>query len=295
MILVFTVTPFRADRVEIINKDGERIVYLHGGVEIKQDGTNITCRKAQLNETKGIVLLEDSVQIKDNMGEIKANTATYFLKERFSVLKGNVELISENQIIYSDSLEYDGAKRFIRMFGNIILEDRKNKVVAYGTEGWYDLKEETGRLMKGPKLELSRQDKSPIIIHAREFLLKNKENNCYGYDSVMAIIDSITLFCDTISFDIKTHRGSITKPLVVEKKNELKGISGEFVLKDKTIDYFKVKSGIAHYWAEDGSQNIIEGESIAVLFKEGRAFQVRVEGKPKGKLYPKEKKEGATD
>jgi len=295
IILILTVTPFKADRVEITNQNGERIVYLLGNVEIEQDETRIQCLEAQLNETKNFVFLKDSVLIKDKTGEIEANSALYFFDTKFSVLKGNVKLTSEGEIISADSLEYDGEKRIVKMFKNVILEDTKNNVTSSGDEGWYDLNAETGSLRKGPKLEISRENKSPLIITAREFFLKNKENLCFGYDSVIALIDSITLYCDTISYDFKKEIGFMTRPFVVEKNNELKGIDGEFGLKNKTVDYFKVSSGLASYWTNEGAHNIIEGESIKILFQEGRAFRVKVEGNPKGRLYLKEQEKNAGD
>ncbi|MEO0135929.1 MAG: LptA/OstA family protein [candidate division WOR-3 bacterium] len=287
-ILLLNTTPFRAQRVEIINQQGERIVHLSGNVEITQDTTEIICGEAQLNETKGMVVLKKDVQIKDKAGKIQADTAVYFFKEHFSILKGSVKLLFENQVIAADSLEYHGNRRFVEMFQNIVLEDMKNKIIAKGQKGWYDLNSEIGSLTSDAEIALSRNDKPPIVITAREFFLKTKENYCYGYDSVTALIDSIIIFCDTIAYDLKNGKGFMVHPRALEKKNELKGISGEFVLKDNTISYFKVQSGIASYWTADGTHNVVEGENINILFREGRAFWVEITGNSRGKLYLKE-------
>lgn len=295
LLILFNTTPFNAERVEIIRENGENIVYLLGNVEIYQEDTKISCNEARLNETRGIVLLKDSVLIKDKNGEIRAENAIYYLGEKASILRGNVKLISEDQIISADSLNYDGERRYVTMHYNVRLEDLKNNLIAYGGEGSYDLDAEIGILMKEPRLEILRENKPPMIITAKEFLVKNKEELCYGYDSVIGVIDSINLFCDTISYNIKKDNGSLVKPVVNEKNNELKGISGEFGLKDKNIDYFQIFSGFASYRTEEGSLNIIEGNSIKILFQEGKAFKVQVEGNPKGKLYLKEQRENAGD
>jgi len=293
LLLLLNTTPFKAKRVEIVKENGENIVYLLGNVEIEQEDTKISCNEAQLNEIKGTVLLKDSVVIKDKNGEIRAENAIYHFEEKMSTLRGNVRLISEKQIISADSLDYDGDRRYVKMYKNVCLEDKKNRVVAYGGEGWYDLYSEIGSLIKGPKLEIIRENKTSMVITAREFFVKNKEELCYGYDSVVGVIDSINLFCDTISYNISKEIGFMTNPLVIEKNNELKGLNGEFGLKNKTIDYFKVSYGVASYWTDEGAHNIIEGTSINILFQNGRAFKVLVEGNPKGKLYLKEHKENA--
>ncbi|MGQ9702600.1 MAG: LptA/OstA family protein [bacterium] len=295
LLILLNTTPFNADRVEIVKENGANIVYLLGNVEIQHGDTRIFCNEAQLNETRGTVLLKDSILIKDEDSEIRAENAIYYLGEKVSILRGNVKLNSADQVISADSLNYDGERRYITMYHNVRLEDLRNHLIAYGGEGCYDLNTEIGSLMVEPKLEIFRDDKMPITITAREFLIKNKEEICYGYDSVAGVIDSINLFCDTITYNIKTHNGSMVNPVVMEKNNELKGLSGEFGLKDNTIEYFKIFSGVANYWTEEGSHNIIMGNSIKIFFQEGRAFKVRIEGEPKGKLYLKEQKENAGD
>lgn len=295
LLILLNTTPFNADRVEIVKENGANIVYLLGNVEIQQGDTRIFCNEAQLNEIRGTVLLKDSVLIKDENGEIRAENAIYYLGEKVSILRGNVKLISEDQIISADSLNYDGEKRYVTMHHNVRIEDLRNHIIAYGGEGWYDLNEETGKLVVEPKLEIFRDDKIPITITARSFLIKNKEELCYGYDSVFGAVDSINLFCDTIIYNIKTRNGSMVNPVVIEKNNELKGLSGEFGLKGNTIEYFKIFSGVANYWTEEGFHNIIMGNSIKIFFQEGRAFKVRVEGEPRGELYLKEEKENVGD
>ncbi len=294
-LLIIYLTPFRAERVEIVKENGESIVYLLGDVLIEQEDTRISCHQAKLNETRGTVLLQDTVLIRDSNGEIQAEHAIYYFDQRYSVLRGNVVMTSPDQIISADSLDYDGEKRFVRMYRNVRLEDTKNRVVAYGGEGWYDLESENGSLIKQPRIEMQREGKTPMIINAHEFLLKNKENLCYGYDSIIGEIDSIKIFCDTIVYHINQDKGYMTNPLVKEKQNELTGVAGEFGLKNKTIDYFKVDSGFASYWTNEGAHNIIEGASINIVFKDGRAFKVLVEGNPRGKLFLKENRENVGD
>jgi lipopolysaccharide export system protein LptA len=295
LIIFLNTTPFKADRVEIVNENGESLVNLSGNVLIEQESTMISCIKAQLNEKKMFVILKDSICIKEPAGEIRADNAIYFFDKEIGTLRGNVRLKSEDQIFSADSLDYDGKKRIVWMYKNVYLKDIKNNAVAHCQEGWYNLDEEVGSLIKKPEIEIKREDRPPIIINAREFLLKTKENLCYGYDSVIVKLDSITLFCDTIIYNMKKNAGYVLNPLAVEKNNELKGRTGEFGLKDNTIDYFKVSPGIASYWTNEGNHNVIEGDTINILFKEGRAFRIKVVGNPNGTLYLKKEKANAGD
>jgi len=263
-------------------------------VTIEQESTTITCLEAQLNETDGLVLLKDSILIKNPDGEIKAENAIYYFESRTGFLRRNVALSRRDQVITADSLDYDGIKKFLRMWGNIKIEDLRNEQIAYGEEGWYDIGEEKGSLKKNPHLEISRKDKSPMLIRAREFFLLNKENKFYGYDSIEGTIDSITIYCDTMEYNLKEDHGFLKRPIVREKKNELQGDFGEFLLREKNLEYFKVFNGTGNYWTKEGSQNIVSGDTITILFKENRAFRVWIEGSPKGVLILKEK-ENAKD
>jgi hypothetical protein len=168
-------------------------------------------------------------------------------------------------------------------------------MIGYGGEGWYDLAGEKGSLVRQPRLEIMREGKSPMHIRAREFYLETRADKFCGFDSVTALIDSITVVCDTYAYDLKLEKGTLTNPLVTEKNNELIGADGEFALKDKNIDYFQVNKGKADYFTKEGSHNIVEGQSITIFFRDGRAARIVVEGDPKGHLRLKEAAADAED
>lgn len=294
VIVLTSLVPFSAERVEIIKEDGASIVYLRDNVVIEQESTIITCREARLNETEGWVSLIDSVKIKNPDGEIRAHNALYYFDTKIGFLMGGVTFFRQGQFIFGDSLKYDGTKKIVEMFRNVKIDDRKNRETAYGGEGWYDIDAEKGLLKKNPYLEIQREDKTPMLVYAQEFLLLNKEGKFYGYDSVKGLIDSIIIFCDTMEFNFNKDLGILKRPLVIEKNNQLKGDSGEFYLDKEKIEYFRVYNGVGDYWTKEGNYNIVSGDTITVLFNDGRAFQVVVEGNPKGMLNLK-KKEDAGD
>jgi len=285
LLLLFHLTPFSADRVEIIKEDNESIVHLVGNVVFEDTVTRITCREAHLYESRNYVLLQGDVDISDKNGVIQSSSARYDFKERKGYLSGGVSLETKNdELIHSDSLYYDGVAGLIEFFGEIKLEDRKNDLIGYGNRGAYDLKNDEGYLLGEPRLEILREEKEPIKINAREFRLDSGDNLFQGIDSVVTIIDSITVYCDTMYYNLKEHSGRMVKPCVFEKKNELYGETGEFRMKSQKLDFFSVENGWSKYYTEEGTKNVVEGERIRILFKEDRASKIIVEGKPKGVL-----------
>lgn len=297
MFLVFLLclTPFSADKVEIIRENGESIVHLLGNVVIEDENTRITCSEASLNQTENYVILVHDVKIVDKNGEIKSNFAVYYFKEKKGYLKDSVSLITADQIISSDSLYYRGFEELVEMFDNVKIEDEKNNLIAYGDRGWYDLKKDEGYLVGAPRLEIIRENKEPTDVRAREFQLINNSNTFYGFDSVVAIIDSITIYCDTFSYNLKTENGTMTKPVILEKNNELKGETGQFKMKNRNIESFNVQRGTSKYYTEEGSKNVVEGDSISIIFQDSKASRIIVEGEPRGVLSLKRKAEDAGD
>ena len=287
MIIVFllSLAPFSADRVEIIKDDGESIVHLVGNVVIEDEKTRITCAEAHYHEMKNYVILTDNIRIVDDQGEISADIATYDFESKQGFLKGNVRLMRKNEIFTSDSLLYDGAGKDVRMFSNVMIEATDSTLRAFGTSAQYDLDAEIGWLTENPSLEIIRKERSPMLIDAQRFRLDNKKNVLYGYDSVVARIDSVIVTCDTFVYDVKTTHGTMTKPTITEIDNRLIGETGSFVMKDNDIETLSVHNGWSQYYTKNGTKNTIEGETITIVFEEGQANRIIVIGEPRGVVH----------
>ncbi|MBN2620710.1 hypothetical protein JXB22_06415 [candidate division WOR-3 bacterium] len=287
IFVCFCLTPFSADKVEIIKENGMSVIHLIGNVVIEDDETRIVCKDARLHEEEDHVTLKDSVVISDKDGFITAHHAQYYFSDNKGYLGGGVELVSNAQIIRADSLFYDGAKHYVEMHRNVVIEDTSNNMIGYGGMGWYDLRDDKGYLERSPRLELLREEKDPIDISALRFELHAKEEMFYGYESVIARIDSITVQCDTFSFDLVSDRGAMIRPHVVEKQNRLNGEAGRFSMKSEEIESFSVYNGDSEYRSEEGNINNVEGDTITVYFENGEAVRIIVEGSPHGVLQLK--------
>lgn len=282
--LLFGLTPFSADRVEILRDSGQTVVHLIGNVKIESDSVNIGCREARLYEAEGVFLLEQDVTIRDTNGTITADRARYDFRGKIGQLRGNVALDSDREAIRADSLDYDANRRFVKMFSRVQLEDTANGMKAYGDQGWFDLGRDQGALLGQPHLEIKRDEKTPMIVRAREFSLDVKADRFSGYDSVVTLIDSITVTADTFDYDLKKEDGRLVRPRVTEKDNELTGQRGVFKLVEKALDLFSVENGESIYYTKEGSRNYVAGSALTILFKNGQAYKIIVNGDPHGYL-----------
>jgi len=293
ILLIIQLTPFTADRVEIVREDGQSVYYLFGHVDITGDSLAIQCQQARLFADADRVELLDSVWIRDPSGEIRAARAEYRFGERLAFLSGGVTLIDSNRTISAESLTYDGGRRRVKMYRTVLIHDPGNNLDAYGQQGWFDLAAETGALSGGPRLEVQRRDKTPMIINARDFFLDAGNNLFYGYDSVTALIDSITILADTFKYGLKSEDGTMVQPRITEKENLLRGSSGTFQIRQQLVHRFSVADGQAVYHTAEGSTNVVTGMSITILFKNGQASTIFVNGDPRGHIVNPRKEKNA--
>ena len=295
VMLLISLTPFQADRVEISMEDNERIVHLIGNVVIESRATRITCAEAKISEASGWVRLFQDVRLEDRNGVVSAVSATYYFNEERGYLKDSVKIVTPDEEISADSLYYDGMHDSVEMYGNVLIADMRNDMLVSGDHGWYNLERDEGLLSGEPRLEIARQEKPPIVVYANTFELLTEQELFHGYDSVRALIDSITVLCDTFSYDLKEDKGKMARPRIQEKQNELTGTQGKFTMKNKEIEVLSVEQGHSTYYTKEGSRNYVQGEMISIMFQEGQARRIVVDGEPKGHLSLKRSSESAGD
>jgi len=295
LFLLITLTPFKADKVEIFTEGNDRIVHLIGNVVIEGSETMITCAEAKFSEVNGWVKLFRDVRLRDNNGEVYAHSAIYYFNDNRGYLSDSIRIITSDERIRSDSLYYDGARDSVEMYGSVLIEDERNNMLVAGEKGWYNLARDEGMLYGSPKLQIARQDKVPMIVAANSFRLLTRENLFYGFDSVQVIIDSVVVFCDTLSYNLETETGGMVRPIIQEKNNELRGVRGQFKLKNKEIESVSVEDGHSLYYTKEGSKNIVEGRKISIMFQESKAATIKVTGEPRGVLSLKRSQESAGD
>ncbi len=284
---IFGLTPFSADRVEILRDEGLSVVHLIGNVVIQGETRKITCHEAYLHESEDYVTLKGNVIVSDDHGRILSSEAKFLFGDQRGFMRGGVTLERPDETITADSLYYDAAQSRIEMFRNVRIDDKKNTLTVIGDRGDYDLDREEGVLSGNPRLAIAREDKDSMTITARTFKLMVKQDEFHGLDSVIAKIDSIVIFCDTFLYDLKSEKGVLANPRVVEKGNYLSGRNGLFVMENDEIRTFNVQQAWSRYHDSEGSKNIVHGEVIAIEFDDGQARRITVTGNPKGALYLK--------
>ncbi len=281
------VSPFTADKVEIINLPGERVVKLAGNVIIDATPARIFCSEARVYEDRDLAILTGRVKIIDTASSVEADTAYHYLKGERSILKGNVTLFSGSRSIYAESLIYDRVKKFVQAFDSVKFVDTMQKFTSLGNRGSYDLKMGIGRLEDQPCAWIERKDKSPIYVWSRVFEYNAKKNWIVAYDSVRIVIDSIEVSGDSLRYEIDKKIGLIEKIRLTEANNSITGGSGRFALADENLSEFDVNQGQGVYITREGVKNEISGGLMRFKFNNGKAVAIEVYDRPRALLYLK--------
>lgn len=294
-LLLVALTPFQADKVEILSDSGASVVYLIGNVVIEPESARIICPEALLNEAAGTIVFERGLTMTDANGTLTAQRGRYEFAGKRGLLDGSVRLVADNEVIAAETLVYEGTQRLVRMHHQVRIESQQDDMIASGDSGSYDLRSDTGELRGDPRVQIAREGKTPMEIRARHFALDNRNGTFSGRDSVKAVIDSVTVYCDTFDYDLNREHGTTIGTKVVEKNNELSGTHGWFGMRDRAIDHFGVYAGRADYTTEGGSHNVVEGDTIIIFFKENKAYRIDVGGSPHGVVTSRKGQVDAAD
>lgn len=189
--------------------------YLNGDVKVFHEGTFMYC---------------DTAVLRDN------DLKMYF----------NVVLMQNDTIkIFADSLYYQGDSLIAYLYGDIILENGRDKKL-YTSFLKYDVKNKIGYYTKNAKL----LDKTAVLISKRGRYLLN-EKKAYFYENVKITDDDFVLVGDSVAYTTTSQRADFLSPVRITKDtSQIYSQSGWFNLETKTGDFI-------------GNAQYLEGKNLA--------------------------------
>ena len=187
-----------AARLRWTTEDGERVIYLEGGVRIEHQTTTITSVWGKHYPSRRYVMLHDSVRVVDGTTEMKSDEGEYFGQSNTIVLRGTVRIRDEGWHARCDRATYNRTTRIAVMTGNLSLADSTRTL--YADTIVYDRFRETADARGRVVLSDETEDYSIAGAHAR-------------YDRIRrsAVVDVDPV----LTFDLHAEeRGSVTSRLM---------------------------------------------------------------------------------
>jgi len=277
-----------AETVTLDETDEGRVSHLIGNVTITHGKTIITGDEGYAYEIQQMAEVQRNVRIDDEATIITAAHAKYFKDERMAVLTDSVELRDGKQLLKTDSLVYFKTRKFSEGYGNVVLIDKERNTEVKGNYGEYDFVDDAGFITDNPELILFEKAKK-ITVSGDTLRIKRKENfmSCKG--NVKVKEDSITATAGYLEYFSDSGRMYLNEKPFIEQsdKSTLSGSSIEVFLKNREITKtVAMNDANGKYQLSNGATNNVQGDTISILFEDGKTARIIVVGNTNG-LYRK--------
>ncbi len=111
-------------------EEGERVVYLEGGVRIDHATTTITSARGKHYPLRRYIVLQDSVRVVDGTAVMKSDVGEYFGLTNTLVLAGRVRFADRGWKARCDRAKYDRDRRIAVLTGNLSAQDSTRTMYA---------------------------------------------------------------------------------------------------------------------------------------------------------------------
>ena len=119
-----------ASRLRSSLEEGERVVYLEGGVRIDHANTTITSARGKHYPVRRYIVLYDSVRVVDGTAVMLSDVGEYFGLTNMLVLAGHVRFADRGWKARCDRAKYDRDRRVAVLTGNLSAEDSTRTMYA---------------------------------------------------------------------------------------------------------------------------------------------------------------------
>ncbi len=223
-----------------------------GAVEMRNPDYQLRSDSVVYNMNTEVASFWTKTYIWNSKDEIlSADRGAYNNRTRDYMFRSNAYILTKEQEIWSDSLDYNSISEDVRMYGNIQMRDDDNGVMAFGDYGEYWGKPQNGLLTRNPSvlwydkekrdtlymcsdsmflytypasLELNKKKEQSIVLPSGEELItpgssRYRDQGNTGADTLTNVVDSDTL---TVSLPDSTMSPKELKKLRKEEEKRIK-------------------------------------------------------------------------
>ena len=237
------------------------------------------------------IVNEDNV-INTSHGRFNTDNKNAVLLDR-SVVEQNG---GENRMT-GDSIVYDSGTNLMEGFGNVIINNYKDKVDARGEYVYYN-SENDSAVITGKALLIEYSMGDSLFVHADTFRLVTFYDNAVrdsiverqvrGFNKVRAYRSDMQMVADSMLFTSKDSSLTLyNDPILWNEDQQVLGETIVFYLNDSTIDWAHVIGQALFVQMNDSVHfNQIAGREMKAYFKDGEIDYADVNGNVQAVFYP---------
>jgi lipopolysaccharide assembly outer membrane protein LptD (OstA) len=318
-----TVYRVSSSRLRWTLENGERVVYLEGGVRIDHETTTITSLRGTHYPNRRYIVLYDSVRVVDGAAEmtgdvgeyfgetntvgleghvrfnergwkVRCDRASYNRQTRIARFTGNLSIADSTRTMYADTVVYDRDREIADATGRVVIIDDVEDYSVAGKHIRFDRRGRTAIVDVDPILtfDLESDGKGTVVGRTMRFDVDRKIGVAEGKVQMVKGLTRAT--CDSATIYDAEGRAVLTgDPKAMNGSSSMSGKRMLLWYSENEVERIELpdtgrltetpKAGSP--WKED---SWIEGDSIAVFLSEEKVDSANILGKARAMYYPLE-------
>ncbi len=259
------------------------------------DNTLIT-DSLKYNSKTEIMWFEGFTQVYSDTNYISCHKGFYDSKEKISAFQDRVYMQAKEQILRTDSLIYNQAKKFTEAFRSVELRDTVENMIVTGGHLFYDETRNQFRITKNVEYIMADEPDS-LFLHS-DTLVSTREDSTdsrriQAFPKVQFYRTDIQGRCDSLDYLVSDSLIRLFRdPVIWQDNNQLTADTLDLFLAEDGIKEMALRSNGFMATREDSvCYNQIRGKVITGLFRQDQLYQVNVTGNGECLFYPKDKEE----
>ena len=304
-------------------EDGERVVYLEGGVRIDHETTTITSLRGRHYPNRRYIVLHDSVRVVDGSAEmtgdvgeyfgetntvgldghvrfnergwkVRCDRATYNRRTRLARFTGNLSIADSTRTMYADTVVYNRDREIADATGSVVIVDDVDDYSIAGKHIRFDRLGKTAVVDANPILtfDLKSDEKGTVVSRVMRFDVDRKIGVAEG--DVQIVKGETRASCDSATIYDTEGRAVLTgNPKAMNGSSSMTGTRMLLWYNDNEVERIELPDTgrlaeapkAESPWKED---SWIEGDSIAVYLSHEKVDSANIMGNAKAMYYPLE-------
>ena len=254
----------KKSRLELVHADTLRydrvgdsgIVHFIGHVFFRKGKKELRCDHAIYYRDRDVTVFKGHVVFIDSSRSLQAEIVEYHAEPEKEIARGHVHLVVDNKDIYADEVVYLVDSELAEASGDVLFEDREDRVQLYAEHVTYDRMLERGRSEQQPKLvKLDSLRRPEMTIWSRKMEYDGKEETATAVDSVKITRQDMIAFADTARYLDRDKRIEISgRPRVRQGSQDMQAHKIVLFIEDSRLKQarFIGKAAIVSHFMVNG-------------------------------------------
>lgn len=278
--------------------------------KILREGSTLTSKRGYFYTQKDYFIFSDSLVLVDENYQLYSDTLGYDPNSKIADIFGpttiisnsdtiysefgkfnsesqtgtfeeNVEVRSQGQILYADSVYFNQTDSIGDAVGNVKINDPANNVWIYGDKAFQNYAMNTG-IIEGEPLMIQVFEEDSLYLHADTFKIAQKENHkeIFAYPQAKFFKSDMQGACDSIHFSpADSLIKMINQPIIWSAKNQITGDTIFIKTYDSELkNLFVFNHAFMIEEVDSVRFSQIKGKTMTAYFRNGEINQVVFKG-----------------